>query len=62
MSYKIILIFIISFYIGLTAQVTQNLDNRFNLAQSFEQAGQFGKAEAIYKEKNKYQSCLNQDK
>ena len=50
MRYKTILIIFISLYIGLSAQVTQNLDNRFNLAQSFEQAGQFEKAETIYKE------------
>ncbi|MCX6169252.1 MAG: tetratricopeptide repeat protein [Ignavibacteriales bacterium] len=50
MRSKIILIIVLSLFTGLNAQVNQNLDNRFNLAQSFEQTGQLEKAEAIYKE------------
>jgi predicted Zn-dependent protease len=50
MRYKIILITVLFLYVGLAAQVIQNFDNRFNLAQSLEQAGQFEKAETIYRE------------
>lgn len=50
MRYTIVLVFILFFDFSLNAQVVQNFDNRFALAQSYEQAGQLGKAEAIYRE------------
>ncbi|MEW6701919.1 MAG: tetratricopeptide repeat protein [Bacteroidota bacterium] len=43
-------IIVLFFSISLNAQVNQNPDNRFRLAQSYEQAGQLEKAEAIYRE------------
>ena len=46
----VVLIIILFFSTSLNAQVIQNLDNRFQLAQSYEQAGKLGKAEAIYRE------------
>ena len=44
-------------FIGsINAQQIQNLENRFQLAQSYEQAGQLNKAEAIYRELSQLQS------
>lgn len=49
--YKIVpIIFIFFFSLALNAQINPNLENRFRLAQSYEQIGQFDKAEIIYRE------------
>ena len=45
-----VIIFIFLFAAFIQAQEIQNLDNRFQLAQSYEQANQSGKAESIYRE------------
>ncbi len=50
MRYTLVLIIILYSTTLLKAQEIQNFDNRFQLAQSYEQAGQLGKAEAIYRE------------
>lgn len=50
MRYTVVLVFILFCDSSLSAQVIQNFDNRFALAQSYEQAGQLAKAEAIYRE------------
>ena len=54
------LAFILFFSFTLHAQVNQNLDNNFRLAQSYEQAGQLEKAEAIYRELFNAQQWNNQ--
>lgn len=50
MRLTLLLIILLCFTGSLDAQEIQNFDNRYQLAQSYEQAGQLGKAEAIYRE------------
>ncbi len=50
MRFVPIFIFLFAFIIPLAAQTEKNLDNRYQLALSYEQAGQLAKAESIYRE------------
>lgn len=50
MKSVVVFIIVLFFSVSLKAQVNQNQDNRFRLAQSYEQAGQLEKAEVIYRE------------
>lgn len=42
--------FLIIFCVELAAQIDSNIENKFRLAQSYEQTAQFDKAESIYRE------------
>ena len=50
MRYISVIMILFCFASSINSQETQNFDNRFQLAQSYEQAGQTAKAEAIYRE------------
>ncbi|MEW6196406.1 MAG: tetratricopeptide repeat protein [Bacteroidota bacterium] len=50
MKATLYIFFLMVFCVELTAQIDYNIENKFRLAQSYEQTGQFDKAESSYRE------------